>query len=120
MVTDRSGASPDETADVKERAKRVGRELPGKLRRTLGRVPFVEALVAAWYCARDPATPKHVKAAILGAIVYFISPIDAVPDFLALVGYTDDAAVFWAVWRTVAKYVTDAHRDSAKRYLGRL
>jgi len=99
---------------------RVGRELPGKLRRTLGRVPFAETAVAAWFCARDPKTPKRVKAAIIGALVYFISPVDAVPDFLILLGYTDDAAVFWAVWRMIRKYVTPAHRDQAKAHLGKL
>lgn len=98
----------------------VARELPGKLRRTLGRLPFIEPLTAAWFRARDPKTPARVKAAILGALVYFISPIDAVPDILALVGFTDDAAVFWAVWRMVSKYVTDTHRDQAKVYLGKL
>jgi uncharacterized membrane protein YkvA (DUF1232 family) len=107
-----SDEAPDE--------QQVERELPGKLRRTLGRVPFIEPLAAAWFCARDPKTPARVKAAILGALVYFISPIDAVPDILALVGFTDDAAVFWAVWRMVSKYVTDAHRGQAKAYLGKL
>jgi uncharacterized membrane protein YkvA (DUF1232 family) len=98
----------------------VRRELPGKLRRTLGRVPFADPLVAAWFCARDPKTPAKVKAAIVGALVYFISPIDAIPDVLALVGFTDDAAVFWAVWRLVSKHITDAHREQAKDYLGML
>ncbi len=100
--------------------QRVRRELPGKLRRTLGRVPFAEPLVAAWFCARDPKTPGRVRAAVIGALIYFISPIDAIPDMLVLVGFTDDAAVFWAVWRMVARYVTDAHRTEAKQYLGRL
>jgi len=99
---------------------RVQRGLPGKLRRTLGRVPFVESAVAAWYCARDPKTPKRVKAAIIGALVYFISPIDLIPDILAVLGYTDDAAVFWAVWRSVREHVTPAHRDQARAYLGKL
>lgn len=98
----------------------VARELPGKLRRTLGRLPFIEPLTAAWFCARDPKTPVRVKAAILGALLYFISPIDAIPDILVLVGYTDDAAVFWAVWRMVSKYVTDDHRTEARAYLGKL
>ena len=68
--------------------------MPAKVRRTLGKVLFVENAVAAWYCTRDPATSKYVKAAIVSALVYFIMPIDAIPDVLALLGYTDDAAVF--------------------------
>lgn len=99
------------------RAAKVGREMPGKVRRTLGRVPFVETAVAAWFCARDPVTPTSVKTAIVGALAYFIMPFDIVPDFLVLLGYTDDAAVFWAVWRKVGKHVTAAHRDRARSYL---
>lgn len=37
------------------------------------------------------------KAIIVGALVYFIVPIDAVPDFLPVIGYLDDAAVISAV-----------------------
>jgi uncharacterized membrane protein YkvA (DUF1232 family) len=100
-----------------EKEARVRRDLPSKVRRTLGRVPFVESAVAAWYCARDPATPKHVKAAIIAALAYFIVPLDAIPDVLVLFGYTDDAAVFWATWRHVSKYVSESHQAEARNYL---
>lgn len=110
IMTDRPGAN-------REKEERVRRELPGKIRRTLGKVPFAETAVSAWFCARDPKTPTRVKAAIIGALAYFIMPVDAIPDFIALLGYGDDAAVFWAVWRTVSKHVTDAHRAEARRFL---
>ncbi|MBT6094884.1 MAG: DUF1232 domain-containing protein [Rhodospirillaceae bacterium] len=108
--------TPDSSQSETEKEADVRRKLPGKARRTLGNVPFVESAMAAWYCARDPATPKHVKAAIIGALAYFIMPIDAIPDVVILLGYTDDAAVFWAVWRTVSKYVTVAHRAQARAF----
>lgn len=85
-----------------------------KAKRTLGRVPFLEEACAAYYCALDPKTPRHVKAVLIGALAYFIMPVDLVPDFLAVLGYTDDAAVFWAAWRTVAAHVDDGHRDRAR------
>jgi uncharacterized membrane protein YkvA (DUF1232 family) len=109
--------SGDGSQGETDKADRVERELPGKIRHTIGKVPFVETAVSAWYCARDPATPKHVKAAIIGALAYFIMPLDAVPDVLIGLGYTDDAAVFWAVWRMVSKYVTDMHKTDARKYL---
>ncbi|MFM8439490.1 MAG: YkvA family protein [Candidatus Kapaibacterium sp.] len=39
----------------------------------------------------------RTKAIIIGALVYFIVPIDAVPDFLPVIGYLDDAGVISAV-----------------------
>jgi len=38
-------------------------------------------------------TPWGTIAAVAGAIVYFVSPIDIVPDFIPVVGYIDDAVV---------------------------
>ena len=38
-------------------------------------------------------TPWGTIAAIAGAIVYFVSPIDIIPDFIPVVGYLDDALV---------------------------
>ncbi|GHA18375.1 YkvA family protein [Oceanisphaera arctica] len=39
------------------------------------------------------AVPWKVIAAITGAVIYFVSPLDVVPDFLPLAGYLDDALV---------------------------
>ncbi|ASS74296.1 hypothetical protein CIG75_04380 [Tumebacillus algifaecis] len=41
---------------------------------------------------KDPHTPRRDKLLIAGGIVYIISPIDLIPDFLFLVGYADDLA----------------------------
>ncbi len=91
-----------------------------KARHTLGRVPFLEEACAAYYCALDAKTPKHVKAVLVGALAYFIMPIDVIPDFIAAFGYTDDAAVFWAAWRTVSAHVDDGHRQRARDLVAKL
>ena len=93
----------DSATGTEERQVRA--ELMAKVKSTLGRVPFVEELVAAYLCAIDPETPKRVKATLLGALVYFITPIDAVPDVLLGLGFTDDAAVFWFALSQVRKYI---------------
>jgi len=103
--------------DAKDNEHRVRAGFKGKVRRTLGRVPFIEEASAAYFCATDPATPAHIKAVIVGALAYFIMPADLIPDIIAGLGYTDDAAVFWAAWRTVSNHVTDAHRASARALL---
>ena len=89
-----------------------------KLRRVAGKIPFAEDLVAAFYCATDPQTPKRVKLILIGAIAYFIFPTDAVADFLPLVGFADDAAVLAAAITQVASSITDEHRAKARKSLG--
>lgn len=90
-----------------------------KLLKVAGRIPFTEDLAAAYFCAVDPATPSRVKALLFGALVYFVSPIDAIPDFIAAIGYADDAAVLAAVIGLVARNITEEHRKKAQQALGR-
>jgi uncharacterized membrane protein YkvA (DUF1232 family) len=70
-----------------------------KLAGNLARVPFAEDVVAAWYCAFDPATPVKVKGTLIAALAYFILPFDLIPDFLLVAGFTDDLAVLMTATR---------------------
>ena len=63
-----------------------------KLKQVVAKLPFAEDLLAAYYCAFDKQTPRHVQASLLGAVAYFILPFDFVPDVLPVLGFTDDAA----------------------------
>ncbi len=85
-----------------------------KLARVLAHIPFAEDLVAAWYCAKDPATPTHVRALLWGAVAYFLMPADLVPDYLVAVGFTDDAAVIAMVMSLLGRHVAPRHRDAAR------
>jgi uncharacterized membrane protein YkvA (DUF1232 family) len=69
---------------------------------------------------KDEATPLATKAKILGALGYFIAPIDAVPDFIPVAGFADDLAVLVYVLRQVAAYTTEAHRVAATAAVRRL
>jgi uncharacterized membrane protein YkvA (DUF1232 family) len=90
-----------------------------KLKRVAAKVPFTEELLAAYYCAFDHQTPRHVQAALLGAIAYFILPFDFIPDMLPVLGFTDDAAVLATAIRMVAGHITPEHRDAARAALKR-
>jgi uncharacterized membrane protein YkvA (DUF1232 family) len=90
-----------------------------KAKRLAGKLPFAEDLLAAYYCAFDQATPLQVKAALLGALAYFVLPFDAVPDMLPLLGYGDDAAVLVTALRMVAAHLRPEHREAARRALAR-
>ncbi|MGH1483018.1 MAG: YkvA family protein [Geminicoccales bacterium] len=101
----------------------VASELPDeqrfwrKLKRFLTRVPFAEDLVAAYYCATDSETPAYVRAVLLGAVAYFILPVDLVPDMLAGLGFTDDASVLAAAIAAVGRHLQPKHRLLAKKRL---
>ena len=60
----------------------------GRLFRTLGR-----DIVVLWYAARHPATPLLMKLGILLLALYVISPLDFIPDWLALFGLVDDVGL---------------------------
>jgi uncharacterized membrane protein YkvA (DUF1232 family) len=96
---------------------RFGSEFIGRLKRVAKRIPFAEDLLAAWVCARDPATPRRVKLTLLAALGYFVLPLDALPDVMPLLGFTDDAAVIAAALAAVAGSITPQHRDKAKEML---
>lgn len=86
-------------------------------RKAAGQIPFAEDVVAAYYCALDPATPGKSKAVLFGALAYFIMPVDAIPDMLAFVGFSDDIAVLTLALATVRSNMTDAHRIAARKSL---
>ena len=88
-----------------------------KVRETLGRIPFTEDAVTAYYCAIDRATPLAVKAILMGALAYFVIPTDVIPDFIAGLGYTDDAAVLIAALKAISNSLRPEHREKARKFL---
>ena len=88
-----------------------------KARKTLGRVPFTEDAVAAFHCATDSATPLPIRVTLFGALAYFVMPFDVIPDFIAGLGYTDDAAVFLAAFTAASAHIPEAHRARARAWL---
>ena len=90
-----------------------------KLKQVVAKLPFAEDLLAAYYCAFDRETPRHVQMALLGAIAYFILPFDFMPDMLPILGFTDDAAVLATAIRMVASHITTEHREAARAALKR-
>lgn len=104
-------------AALGERERKVRRDFWAKLKRVAGMVPFAEDLVAAYYCALDPATPIRVRGMLLAAIAYFILPTDLIPDMIAGLGFADDMALLTAVVGMVASHITPTHRAAAARAL---
>ena len=91
-----------------------------KLRRVAASIRFAEDLLAAYYCAFDRDTPLPVKATLVGALAYFVLPLDAIPDVLPVIGFTDDAAVLATAIRLVANHISPLHRQAARDALAKL
>lgn len=96
---------------------RVRRGFLPKIARVASRIPFAGDAVAVYFCARDPATPMRAKGLMLAALAYFVLPADAIPDVLAGVGFTDDAAVLAALIALMGRHVKPAHREAGKALL---
>lgn len=89
-----------------------------KLLGLAGKIPFAEDLAAAYYCAFDAATPTKVRAMLMAALAYFVLPFDAIPDFLAGIGFADDAAVIAGTIALVARHMKPEHYAKARAALG--
>ena len=83
-------------AVIERNEERVRAGFWAKMTRVAASIPFAADLLSAYYCTRDPKTPLKVRAVLLAALAYFVVPTDMIPDFLAGLGFTDDAAVLMA------------------------
>lgn len=79
----------------------------------------LEPALKMYYAARDPDTPAWAKAAIFAALGYFISPLDAIPDLLPVLGYSDDLGVLAAALAATAASIKDEHVQKARETLER-
>ena len=76
----------------------------------------IETALKLYYALQDPDTPAWARTVIVGALVYFIAPADAVADLLPG-GYVDDlGALVGAVW-TVSAHIKDEHATRAREKL---
>lgn len=103
--------------DDEDKSKRVKSDFWRTLKKAARAIPFVDQVVAAYFCAMDPLTPTRVRVVLLGALAYFVMPLDAVPDFVIAFGFSDDAAVLMAAITAVHSNITSAHRSAAREAL---
>jgi uncharacterized membrane protein YkvA (DUF1232 family) len=68
-----------------------------KLEKVGKKISFTKDIIALINYMRDNKVSWHRKAIVVSALIYFISPIDAVPDIAPLVGYLDDLGVIAAL-----------------------
>jgi uncharacterized membrane protein YkvA (DUF1232 family) len=98
--------------------EKVTKELPKLAADVARHVPFAEDAVAAFHAALDPEVPSAQRMMIWGPLLYFVLPLDAVPDFIPLAGFADDGAVIAVMLTAIGKAITSAHRAKARVLLG--
>ena len=77
----------------------------------------VYSVLLLYYAYRRSDTPIWAKRIIIGVLGYFISPIDALPDLTPILGYTDDLGVLSFGLVTIAAYINDEVRITARKKL---
>ena len=70
--------------------------------------------------ALDPFTPTQIRVSLMAALAYLIMPFDLFPDFMPLVGFSDDFVALTAVLSIWSKYMTPSIRIRAERKLNKL
>ena len=108
---------PGDEKEQERQSQRVKKRFWPVLKRAMRQVPFGRDLVASYYCALDPRTPTKVRGILLAALAYFVLPLDGIPDFFALVGFSDDIAVLTAAFAAIRGHVRDDHYVAADKAL---
>lgn len=97
---------------------RVSRDLLPKAARVARHIPFAEDVSAAYFAATDPDVPATARAIIWGPLLYFVLPLDAIPDIIVGAGFVDDAALVALMLKAVSSSIRPVHRDRAREILG--
>lgn len=73
-----------------------------------------------YYVMQKPEVPATDKMIIVGALGYFISTIDFIPDVIPVLGYTDDAAAIAYAFIRVQGYIDEDVKSNAKALLAKV
>ncbi|CAM4423962.1 DUF1232 domain-containing protein [Paenibacillus alkaliterrae] len=102
--------------DHEKQTKYVQEGFWAKAKRYAAKVPFTKEVVTLYYCSIDPKTPISAKVTAVGALAYWILPIDLIPDFLPVVGFVDDATAVLIAYKSISGQITDEHREKAEQF----
>ena len=105
-------------ATIARHARIVEQGFWPRLLKFAGRIPFAEDLAAAYFCVIDPETPGRVRGVVLAALAWFVLPASIMPEFLLVLGFTDEIAVAAIVARMIRKHLQPRHYMRARAALG--
>lgn len=81
-------------------------------------VKVVYAVLLLYYALLDGDVSLKDKAIVIGALGYFILPLDFIPDMLGPLGYTDDMTALIYALKTIWDNITPAVHSKARSKLG--
>ena len=81
---------------------------------------FLTKLVTLWYALRDKDTPTWAKSIILGTLGYFILPLDAIPDLLPIIGFSDDLTALVSATAMIWAHIKPEHTNKAKGFVSKM
>jgi uncharacterized membrane protein YkvA (DUF1232 family) len=81
---------------------------------------FIYRVLLLYFVVMHKETPLWIKTTLMGALGYFISPIDAVPDLTPLLGYTDDLVIISAALLMSQRYQNDEMKDKASKFVEKI
>lgn len=103
------------TLRVVHEAVKYGRKNQGAVSRVGSDLFTMLRLLQAWATRDYRRVPWRAVTYTLAAVLYFLSPIDLIPDMLAGVGFVDDAAMLAFVARQVRKDLEDFRQWESRR-----
>jgi len=101
----------DSREKIAEGEKVIDERLWEKLERVGKKISFAKDLMALYKYLKDPQVQWYRKSIVIGALIYFISPIDAIPDIAPLIGYLDDLGVIAATLKFLGSELIPYYDD---------
>lgn len=81
-----------------------------KLQRAGKKVTFAKDIKALYYYMKDPSVGWHRKAIVVAGLIYFLVPLDAIPDFTPFIGFLDDLGVITSLLKYLGKELVPYYR----------
>ena len=101
--------------EVQKKIEYVDENLWGKLEKSGKRISFAKDILALYSYLKDPFVKWYRKAIVVAALIYFIVPIDTIPDMTPFFGYLDDLGVIAALLKYLGSelipYYPDGYRS---------
>ena len=95
--------NPEQLKKVAESAWEKTLGLRGPLEEVWEQLKLMISLVKEWLAGNYKEVPTASIVAIIAGLIYLLSPIDLIPDFIPVLGYLDDIFVLGVVFTQIAK-----------------